>query len=76
MLQMDIELRNMITVKGIQDIDFGNIRYYSFKDDLIFYALNNTSLITRELSKITSILEKEKIKYKVDEKYNIKVIAS
>ena len=66
----------MITVNEIRNIDFGNIHYYRLKDDLIFYALNNTSLIIKELSKITQLLEKENIKYKVDEKYNIKVLAS
>ncbi len=70
---MDIELKNMLTVKDIESIDFGSIYNYKFRDDAIFYALNTTSLITKELSAITEILENLNIEYTVDEEYNIKV---
>ncbi len=73
MQQMDTELRSMTTIEDINNIDFGPIFNYKLEDDAIFYALNNTSLITKELCKITYILKNLDIEYTIDENYNIKV---
>ena len=62
-----------MTIDDIKDIDFGIMQHYDLRDDAIFYALNNTSLIVQELSKITNILSDLNIEFMVDENYNIKV---
>lgn len=62
-----------MTIDDIKDIDFGIMQHYDLRDDAIFYALNNTSLIVQELSKITNILSDLNIEFMVDENYNIQV---
>ncbi|MCK5110454.1 MAG: hypothetical protein KAQ94_02955 [Arcobacteraceae bacterium] len=63
----------MATIEDINNIDFGPIFNYELEDDAVFYALNDTSLITQELCKITNILKNLDIKYAIDENYNIQV---
>ncbi len=70
---MDIELKNMITVKELKKIDFGSIFNYTLNDDGVFYSLNTSSLVTQELCNITNILQDLNVKYDVDSNYNIQV---
>ena len=73
MQEGDIKLKNILNLDSLKDIDFGRIIKYKLKDDAVFHAEDNTGATIRELVSITNILNGNKIKYDVDENYNIQV---
>ncbi len=68
---MDIKLKSLTMFNIIQKINFELLSHYVLNEDCIFKPTNNTSLIIKELIKITKILDEQNISYNVDENFNI-----
>ena len=71
---MGINLSHIVTIKELQQIDFGHLSSYILNDDCKFVADNKTAGSVRELIHITNILTSLKINYCVDENYNITIL--